>query len=131
MRVFNWNKKKNEEVIDDSEFESFDLDSGEEYLWHKGVILKTSEKSGFIIPGRIVEGLGDNISIGDLIEISDEETIIFPTSPEGTEYPDFAVILESNVTIQLNKNCAVIHVHLNGEKPRKKRFMKKTTANKK
>ena len=129
MGIFDWKKKKNIEVIDNSEFTSFDLDSGEVYLWHKGVILKTSEKSGFIIPGRIVEGLSDNIRISDLISISDDETIIFPTSPEGTEYPNFAVILESNVTIQINRNCSVIHVHLAGEKPRKKRFMKKITAN--
>ena len=129
MGIFDWKKKKNIEAIDNSEFTSFDLDSGEEYLWHKGVILKTTEKSGFIIPGRIVEGLSYNVSIGDLISISDDETVIFPTSPEGTEYPDFAVILESDVTIQIKRNCAVIHVHLVGEKPRKKRFMKKITVN--
>ncbi len=97
------------------------LDSGEVYPWRKGITLQALEKSAFIIPGALFE---DGRPINDLMEISDDDSEIMPvTEQRENTYPDIGVIINAGVTMKLNKNCEVIHIHLKGEEKRKKKFI--------
>jgi hypothetical protein len=97
------------------------LDSDEIYRWRKGIILQAIEKSAFIVPGALFE---EGRTMNDLMEISDDETEIMPINErKENTYPDIGVILNAGVTMKLNKNCEVIHIHLKGEEKRKKKFI--------
>jgi hypothetical protein len=105
------------------------LDSGEIYRWKKDIILQALERSAFIVPGALFE---EGRTINDLMEISDDETEIVPITERSelkeNTYPDIGVILNAGVTMKLNRNCEVIHIHLKGEEKRKKKFIIKTNV---
>lgn len=92
------------------------LDSGEIYRWHKGVTLKATEKSAFIIPRAICD---NGKTFGEMIELSDETEIVIMEERKD----DLGVILESGDTCKLNRNCEVIHIHIKGEEKHKKKFI--------
>ncbi len=96
------------------------LDSGETYRWKKGIKLEAVEKSAFIIPGALFI---DGTPVGELLEISDKEAeIVAVSEPKENSYPDIAAVINKGVSMKLNRNCEVIHVHLKGEEKRRKKF---------
>ncbi len=54
------------------------LNCGEEIRWPKGLCLKTTVRSCFIIPGGIFQ---NGIPFKAILEISDDETLIYGDKP--------------------------------------------------
>jgi hypothetical protein len=98
--------------------ETLTLDSGEIYRWYKGITLKATEKSAFIIPKAICE---NGKTLGEMIELSDETEVVIMQDRKD----DIAVILKPGDTCKLNRNCEVIHIHLADEDNHKKKFIVK------
>jgi hypothetical protein len=94
------------------------LDSGEIYRWYKGMTLKATEKSAFIIPRAICD---NGKTLSEMIELSDETEIVIMEERKD----DIGVILEPGDTCKLNRNCEVIHIHITGEEKHKKNFIVK------